>query len=270
MPEEDVPVEDKPSFAETSFTSDVVDTANEAQNALSEASALDPNIQELEQNAEDAQKPLENQIEQTAGLEKGTLSEAVDNPDSPAGKKLTEEVIKPGIDKAHETIKNAQAENGESGKSLADSPKTKMQLLETYGPTILKFLLAISVLGVLFYELHKIAEEMSGCYQFSTTTASTPTKVACSQETCSCGEISNCGPNNTPCTTANGIQYEWRTYTALEALFQIPKLIMDPMASGLSNLLQPLKQIFIGVVIIVILLAIIYLIYKFLNKKISQ
>ena len=222
-----------------------------------------------------ANKPILEAIEKVAKTGEPITEEMVknsssENPPDQASKNLRENVVKPSLDIAEETIKNAQEANGESGKALEDSPKTKAELLKKYGPTILKLLAAIALVGFGIYELDKIADEMSGCYKFSTTVAGTQEKIGCSESTCNCNNISQCGANNTPCTQANGLQYIWRKYTALDALCQLPALVMNPIASGLSNLLKPLKEIVIGIVAVVAILLILFLIYKFANKKLAS
>jgi hypothetical protein len=250
-------------------------TEADTQLEQSQSSGISTNVEAAEANVEAAQKPVLDGLAKAAGIPDVPITEDLvneasgPNPEG-AAKALKEKVIEPSLDKAKENIENAQEANGESGKPLKDSPKTKMELLKKYGPAGLKLLLAIAVIGFGIYELDKIAAEMSGCYRFSTNTAGTPEKIGCPEATCSCQNIAQCGSNNTPCTQANGLQYMWRKFSALDALCQLPKMVLDPIASGLSDLLKPLKQIVVGVLIVAVVLFILYVIYKNLNKKISH
>lgn len=238
------------------------------------SASIGSNVEEAEAAVAKAQEPILEGLQETAGT-KGPITNDLaikaskENPTDPDAKALREKVIKPGLDSCEESVKNEQEKNGEGGKNLKDSPKTQASLLKKYGPAALKLLLACALVGFGIYELDKIAEEMSGCYRFSTNTAGSQVKVGCSESTCSCQNIAQCGPNNTPCTQANGIQYMWRKFTALDALCQIPKMVMDPIASGLEDLLKPLKEIVVGILIVAVILFILYVIYKMINKKTS-
>lgn len=226
-------------------------------------------------NLEKAQQPILEGIGKSINIgepiTEATVADAsLENPETEAGKTLKKNFIEPAIDKANESVKNAQENNGEGGKALKDSPKTMRELLEKYGPAGLKLLLALGAIGFGIYELDKVAAEMSGCYKFSTTVAGSQTKIGCSESTCSCNKISQCGSNNILCTQANGLQYIWRKFTALDALCQLPKMVIDPIASSLSDLWKPVKEILIGLVIVLVVLGILYIIFKIIEKKLSH
>lgn len=239
-----------------------------------ESNGVDTDIDKARAEVEKAKKRVLDAIAKATGIPDGALTqELVDQTSDPDlqgdAKDLQDKFIEPALKQAEQTIRNAQTKNGERG-NLQDSPKTKMELLKKYGPTGLKLLLAIAVIGFGIYELDKIASQMSGCYKFSTNTPGTPEKIGCSEDTCSCQNIIQCGPNNTPCTQANGVQYMWQEFSSIDALCQLPKMVMSPIASGLSDLLKPMKEIVGGVLIIAVVLFILYVIYKNLNKKISN
>jgi hypothetical protein len=265
------------SLSENISSSDL-DNMQSSDTAMSNAmeSGIQTNIEAARAEVVKAREPIVEGMAETAGVSPADITEqnikeaGNKNTTDPIAKALREKIIEPGMDAAKETVENSQEQNGESGKDLKDSPKTQESLLKKYGPTILKFLLAAALFGFALYELDKIAEEMSGCYRFSTSQPGPQVKIGCSQDTCSCPNISQCGKNNTPCTQANGLQYVWRQYTAIDALCQLPRMIIDPIASGLSDLMKPIKEIAIGVVIIAALLLALYVIFKIVNKKMSS
>lgn len=265
------------NLAET-MGEDALSDLTSAQTALAEAKTrgVAEEIAKAQEALTAAQERVLNALEKALKLTEPITEELIDQTgdlnaqQKAAAELLQAKFIDPALKIVKETIKNAQEANGESKKSLKDSPNTKKTLLEKYGPTGLKLLLAIAVVGFGIYELDKIASQMSGCYRFSTITPGTPEKIGCSEATCSCQNIAQCGPNNTPCTQANGVQYMWQEFSSIDALCQLPKMVLDPISSGLSDLLKPVKEIVGGVLVVAVVLFILYVIYKKLNKKISN
>ncbi|MEI7669955.1 MAG: hypothetical protein WCJ33_07725, partial [Pseudomonadota bacterium] len=244
---------------------DALSDLTSAQTALANAKAagIKENIAKAQENLTAAQErvlsALQNALKLKVQITEELLNKSGDpNPQQVAALELLQrKFIDPALKILKETIKNTQKANDETG-DLNNSPKTKTALLEKYGPTGLKLLLAIAAIGFGVYELHKIASQMSGCYRFSTNTPGTPEKIGCSEDTCSCQNIAQCGPNNTPCTQANGVQYMWQEFSSIDALCQLPKMALDPISSGLSDLLKPLKEIVGGVLVVAVILFILY------------
>ena len=250
-----------------------MDTANEAyQEAIDNVEntpEYQERMQELLDNKNAAQKPVLEAIAKVSGT--GTITADMladackEDPETTDGQNLKKKFIEPGVDSINESVENAKEANDEKGRDLKDCPKTLADLLSEWGPTLLKLALALAAIGLVKYELDKVAAEMTGCYE-NAQDAGTNQKISCSQANCTCGNISKCG-NYPACGGSNGISYSWQTYSDFDALVHVAKGVAQPFEDMASGLWKGLKQVLIGGAIIAAVLLTLLIIYKVISNK---
>lgn len=194
---------------------------------------------------------------------------STEEPETDDGKKM-KQFFDDFQDKAKTKISELQAENGESGKDLADSEKTKQSILEKYGPAALKLLLAISALVGALLLLKNLGKSMSGCYQTFTCSSSesTPSKVGCTQSQCTCQGVATSGCATPKCGGPNCANYYWQEVSAIQALAQLPGMIaggiFNPLENSVSDLIKNIA-IYGGIFIAILIVG--YIVYKFAMSK---
>lgn len=194
---------------------------------------------------------------------------SVEDPETDDGKKM-KQFFDEFQDKARTKISELQAENGESGKKLAESEKTKQSILEKYGPLALKLFLAIAALLTAYLVLKNLGKALSGCYQNFTCSSeeSTPSKVGCTQDQCSCDGVSTSKCASPNCGGDKCANYYWQEITAIQALAGLPgmigKGIFDPLENSISNLVKTVA-IYGGIFIAILIVG--FIVYKFATRK---
>jgi len=176
-----------------------------------------------------------------------------------------------------------QKANGETGKDISDSEKTKQSLFDKYG----KWVLMLALLGTGLFELNKLGKQLSGCYQvFTNATKQTyPVKIGCSQAQCGCGLGQNltstpatstaaattscANPTcNSPDGQSQGVNYYWQVVTPLQALAMLPGMAIAGAVAPVSSLASTLTTMLKYAAILLVVCIIGYVIYKiYMNRE---
>jgi hypothetical protein len=249
-----------------------VDTTTEAYqdaiNDVEDSSDYQQRVTELENQKNKAQEPVLEAIARVAGTGPITpemLADACkDEPETTDGKNLKENFIKPGVDSVNESVENVKNRNREKG-DLTKCPKTLTDLLSEWGPALLKLALALAAIGLVKYELDKVAAEMTGCYENAKNTG-TSQKISCIQANCSCGNISQCGKYPV-CGGSDGVSYVWQKYSAFDALVHLAQGVAQPFTDLAKGVWKDLQQVLIGAAIIAAVLLTLFIIYKVITNK---
>ena len=249
----------------------------------------DPAFQKIQANAEAAVSKTNAQIGEALGLDPrfGTDPTYTDNvlEDSssdkrttPDGKKLGEfsDSLQKGTKAAVEKI---QAENGETGKDIKDSPETQKTIFEKYGAKALMFALVVGGLAAALVELRDMGKAMSGCYQTLTCASSqtSPVKVLCTNDTvpnqtftqCSCSGVKATSCASPTCDGTGCPSYYWQDISALQALAGLPGIIagglLNPITNNASKLLKSIA-IYGGIFILILIIG--YVAFKFIERDV--
>ena len=252
---------------------DAGDSSQEVCNTLSElSSASEAEATTLEATLESKVTETLSKMQTSLGLSEPITVEMLENaslddpPDDDA--KILKNFFEKFQDFLRSKIADIQAKNGETGKSIEDSPKTQQSIFDKYGADALRLAMMIGALAAGYVLLKDMGDSMSGCYQTLTCSSnqSAPSKVGCSESNCSCSGVKSSGCAEPTCDNpkANGCpNYYWQHFSLLQALTTIPNAILNgllqPLESGISSLIKTIA-IYGGISIGILL--ILFIIYK--------
>jgi hypothetical protein len=247
-----------------------------------------PGFAEVEANAKTTVKNTNVQIGKTLGLNpkfgvdptytNQVLEDASGDRTTADGKTLGEfsdSVQKQG----RAAVEKIQAENGESGKDIKDSPKTQKTIFEKYGAKALMFASVVGGLVLALVELKKMGDAMTGCYQTLTCSSSesSPVMVTCTNDTvpnqtfaeCSCAGVKATSCASPTCDGAGCPNYYWQNVSALQALAGLPGIIagglLDPVGKGVSSLLKNIA-IYGGIIVLILIIG--FVAFKFIERDV--
>jgi len=254
-------------------STDATNSLDELAQVTSEAGDIPNAIETANAKVETAITNLGEALGCQDQITETTIDDAsAENPTTGDGKKLKSywEAFKAKI---NDMVKSEQSENGESGKDINDSEKTKQSILEKYGPKAL----AIALIGgLLLLLLNHLADSLSGCYQVFTQASqvTTPTKVNCKQSQCSCdpgGNLNGSQCANPTCNSSagqsQGVNYYWQKLTDLQALAMLPGIAVGGVEAPAKDLLNSLSKPLMYLAILAAVLIVGYFIYKTLNRQ---
>lgn len=196
------------------------------------------------------------------------------------GEKLRNAIEK-GVEKGvKKAVEKMQEKNGESGKSIEDSPKTKREIFSKWGKRGLALILALTaVSGFGAYWLHRMARGMTGCYKVDTKEG-TMEKIHCaavqSAKKCNCAKANtidfrHCGV--TPDTCSGTIRYVWQEYSADDVLASLPHIISKAggeLLTGLKDLPKNLVTWLLYISAAFLIMVMLYFVGKYLVSRVSK
>ena len=167
-----------------------------------------------------------------------------------------------------EYAEKIQKENGEAGNDIKDSPETKKTFIQELGWKGAALLISILGLGIAFGISKGTKSALNQCYQMSTCGNSNIMQtIPCGPDTCSCGNISQCG-NYTPCYDPNTCMlYYYQNLNAKTIIAALPALINATYNAPVYPPSKTLQKIIIFAGILIVALAVLFIVYKLTNKK---
>jgi hypothetical protein len=264
-------------------SSEEISTLAEQLGSETEPSAVEELQQKLETKINDTAAKIGEALDMNPkfGPDPGYTESVIEDssksdPETADGKKL-KSFVDEASKKLGDAVEKIKESNGEKGKDLKDSPKSKLEIFKKYGKIVLVLALAIGAL----LSLKEMAKSMTGCSQIATASdePSTPTKVGCSNDTvpgqsfkqCSCQgvKLTKCAAPD--CGGDNGINYYWKTYTPLEVLTGIPGMLASGIVNPITtDSMQLIKTIAIYGGVFLIILIIGYIFVKNFKKRTTK
>lgn len=163
------------------------------------------------------------------------------------------------------SVGKIQDENGESGKTLNESPKTKAHLIEKWGQ---RAQIALSILGLILTNTLFKPKGIQQCFQMPTCgSGGDVTAINCPQEYCNCTNISKCGGYpacNLP--SSNCMYYYFQSMDTKTVVSAVPYITYSAYQAANPPTSDTLKKILILLGILIIGGAVVFMLYKVSNK----
>jgi hypothetical protein len=249
-----------------SSSADVLeDTAAEADlmSQGTEIEGTSSKLESIQQSKTEAIDSTMTQLQTKLGME-GTMDDAINDirnnkttPDTEKVKDYTETTTK-GV---KDYVKEEQAKNGEGGKDIKDSPKTKKSFMEKYGT---KALIILGLAGIIAAGNIFKPKGIQNCYQMPTCgTGGAVQEIGCSQDTCNCANISACG-DYPKCgeASSNCMYYYFQSLDTKTIIASLPAIAYSTYLAPTPPTSNTFLKVLIMVGILIAALAIIFFIYK--------